>query len=77
MLKLQIDHEFMSRTWWESGGQRLWDAVSDGLGSVVLEDDIARSWLDQASRLPGWNEGPEFAPHPIAASSVGDDDPEL
>ena len=77
MLKLAIDHEFESRTWWESGGQALWDAISDGSGSVVLEDDIARSWMDQASRLPGWNEGHEYAPHPIAAASFGEDEPEL
>ena len=77
MLKLSIDHEFVSRTWWESGGEGLWDAVSDGAGSVVLEDDIARSWLEQASRLPGWSDGHEYAPHPIAASSLSDDDPDL
>jgi hypothetical protein len=77
MLKLAIDHEFESRTWWESGGQRLWDAISDGSGSVVLEDDIARSWMEQASRLPGWNEGHEYAPHPIAAAAFGEDEPEL
>lgn len=77
MIKLAIDHEFASRTWWESGGQRLWDAISDGLGSVVLEDDIARSWLEQASRLPGWDDGPEYAPHPITSGAVGEDDPDL
>jgi hypothetical protein len=77
VLKLSIDHEFPSRTWWQSGGQGLWDAISDGLGSVVLEDDIGRSWLAQASALPGWNEGPEYAPHPIASSPVGEDEPEL
>ena len=77
MTKLAIDHEFASRTWWENGGQRLWEAISDGLGSVLLEDDIARSWLEQASRLPGWDEGLEYAPHPIASGSVAEDDPEL
>ncbi|HVH05079.1 MAG TPA: hypothetical protein VNE71_03665 [Myxococcota bacterium] len=77
MLKLAIDHEFESRTWWQSGGQALWDAISDGAGSVVLEDAIARSWLEQAGRLPGWNEGHEYAPHPIAAAAFGDDEPEL
>ncbi len=77
MLKLAIDHEFESRTWWESGGQALWDAISDGSGSVVLEDAIARSWMEQASRLPGWSEGHEYAPHPIAAAAFGEDEPEL
>lgn len=43
-------------------------------GSVVLEEPLARSWLEQASQLPGWNEGPEFAPHPIAVATVNDDE---
>jgi hypothetical protein len=77
MWKLSIDHEFAGRTWWESGGRALWDAVSDGLGSVVLEEDVARSWLAQASGLPGWDEGREYAPHPIAATPLREDDPDL
>lgn len=76
MLKLSIDHEFPGRTWWESGGQALWDAVCDELGggSVVLEEDVARSWLAQASLVPGWDEGHAYAPHPIAASPVAEED---
>lgn len=77
MLKLAIDHEFGSRTWWQSGGQSLWDAISDGAGAVVLEDDIARSWLRQAAEIPGWADGHDFAPHPVAAVPFGDDEPEL
>jgi len=77
MRKLQIDHEFPSRTWWRSGGQALWDAISDGAGGVVVEDDLAASWLEQASRLPGWSDGHEYAPHPIACLPVGADDADL
>jgi hypothetical protein len=77
MLRLSIDHEFRSRTWWESGGRALWEAIAEELGgsSVVLEDDVAQSWLQQAGRIPGWNDGHEYAPHPIATSPVGEDDP--
>lgn len=78
MTKLQIDFEHPSRTWWEAGGQDLWDGIIEepGASSVVLDDDIAASWLAQASQLEGWNGGPEFAPNPIAARSLADDDPE-
>jgi hypothetical protein len=39
MVKLAIDFEFTSRTWWESGGQEMWDAVCEGFdGSGVLMD---------------------------------------
>lgn len=78
MVKLQIDFEHPSRTWWEAGGQDLWDGIVEepGASSVVLDDDLAASWLAQASRLEGWDGGPEFAPHPIASSVLADDDPD-
>jgi hypothetical protein len=78
MVKLSIDFEHASRTWWEAGGQSLWESIVEELGasSVVLDDDIAHSWLAQAQQIPGWSAGPEFAPHPIAARSLSDDDPE-
>jgi len=78
MIRLAVDYEHPSRLWWESGGQELWDGLLSGLEdtSVVLDDDIAESWLAEASRVPGWDAGPEFAPHPIAARSLADDDPE-
>jgi hypothetical protein len=78
MLKLSVDFEHPSRTWWESGGQELWDGVTEGFGetSVILEDHLAESWLAEARRIPGWEGGPEWAPHPIGVSPVADDDPE-
>ena len=79
MKRLAIDYEFSSRLWWESGGQDLWDAVTGGLegGGVVIDDDLAASWLDQARAIPGWNDGADYAPHPVRASTVGDDEVEL
>jgi hypothetical protein len=77
--RLAIDFEFSSRTWWESGGQELWNAVTesfDGSG-VIVDDDLAASWLAQASAIAGWDEGPEYAPHPVRASAVDEDDESL
>ena len=78
MIKLAIDFEHPSRQWWDSGGQELWDGIVEEMGasSVVTDDDIARSWLAQASALPGWDGGPEFAPHPIQSRSLEDDHPD-
>jgi len=78
VVKLSIDFEHPSRVWWEAGGQALWDALTGGFEetSVVVDDDVAASWLAEAARLPGWDGGPDFAPHPIAAQTLADDDPD-
>jgi len=77
--RLAIDFEFSSRTWWDSGGQELWDAVTEGFdgSGVVVDDDLADSWVAQARAIPGWDEGAEYAPHPIRVSTVDEDDEAL
>jgi hypothetical protein len=79
VVKLSIDYEFPSRTWWESGGQELWDAITEAFdpNRVVLDDALAESWLADARKIPGWDAGPEYAPHPVAAVTLADDDEEL
>jgi hypothetical protein len=79
MKKLSIDFEFSSRAWWENGGQALWDALTEGFdGSrVIVDDDLAASWLVQAGAIAGWNDGAEYAPHPIRASELSEDELEL
>jgi len=74
--RLAIDFEFSSRTWWENGGQELWEAVTEGFdgSGVVVDDDLAESWLIQARGVPGWDEGPEYAPHPVRIAEVDEDD---
>ena len=39
-----------------------------------LEESIAESWLREAAKLPGWNDGPEYAPHPVAPAEVNEDE---
>ena len=78
-MRLAIDFEFSSRTWWEAGGQELWDALTeafDGSG-VVVDEDLARSWLTQARVIEGWDDGAEYAPHLIRLSPIDDDDEEF
>ncbi len=77
LVKLAIDYEFASRVWWQAGGQELWDAVNDGAQAVLLDEDIAHSWLAQAAAISGWNQGPDYAPHPITVSPVDEEDAAL
>lgn len=72
MIRLSVDFENTSTTWWEEGGRELWEGITEGFdgSSVVLEESLAESWLDSARKIPGWDDGPEFAPHPVAAAEV-------
>jgi hypothetical protein len=74
--RLAIDFEFSSRTWWESGGQELWEAVTEGFdgSGVVVDDDLADSWLAQARTLDGWDDGAEYAPHPVRISAIDEEE---
>jgi hypothetical protein len=76
MLRLSIDFEFSSQTWWEQGGRGLWEGIAEGFdgSSLVLDEALAESWLSQARAIPGWDEGPDYAPHPIAVSPVDEDE---
>ncbi len=75
LLRLAVDFEHPDRTWWEAGGRELWEAITEGFGenAVVLDSQVAESWLAEARRVEGWDGGPEHAPHPIAASPVEGD----
>jgi hypothetical protein len=77
MLRLAVDFEHPSREWWQNGGQELWDGITEGFeeSSVVLEESLAESWLAEARRIPGWDAGPEYAPHPIRVAAVDPDEP--
>jgi len=76
MIRLAIDFEHPDRTWWEAGGQELWEGITGGddESAVLLDDDIAASWLAEAGRLPGWEGGPDYAPHPITSRTVDPDE---
>ena len=76
MIKLAIDFENPGTEWWESGGRELWGAITEGFESneVAVDESIADSWLVQAARIPGWQDGPEFAPHPICLKQIDEDE---
>lgn len=76
VLKLLVDFENPGETWWESGGRDLWESLLGGFdeSAVVVDESIARSWLAEAARIPGWDGGPEYAPHPVRVTEVAEDE---
>ncbi len=75
-VKLAIDYENPARLWWRTGGLELWEGVAEAADAshVIVETSIAESWLAEAARLPGWDDGPEYAPHPVTRSEVDPDE---
>jgi hypothetical protein len=76
MVKLAIDFENPSPKWWDGGGCDLWDAILEGFdnNSVVVDRGIADSWLAEAAKLPGWDGGSEYSPHPICIKEIDEDE---
>ena len=76
MVRLAVDFENPSPERWSSGGQDLWDALVEAFDGnhVVVEQSLADSWLLEAAKLPGWEGGPEWAPHPICLKDINDDE---
>ena len=72
MIRLSVDFENTSTTWWEQGGRELWEGITEGFdgNSVVVEENLAESWLETARKIPGWEDGPAYAPNPITAAEV-------
>jgi hypothetical protein len=75
LVRLAIDYEHPGRRWWEGGGQDLWDGLLESPGDkdVVVDEALARSWVAQAEAIEGWNDGPEYAPHPVVVQSMDED----
>jgi hypothetical protein len=76
MVRLAIDFENPCREWWEYGGQELWDGLLEGFeeNDVVLDESVAQSVLVRAAAIPGWDDGPEYAPHPLIVKPVDEDE---
>jgi len=76
LVKLAIDFECPAPLWWKSGGRALWETLLESFdnSSVVVEESIARSWLAQAARIPGWEGGPEYAPCPVLLKPIEEDE---
>jgi len=76
MVRLAIDFENSSEQWWENGGRELWESLLEGFDNndVILSEDIAESVIREAAKIPGWEGGPEYAPHPLCTKDVAEDE---
>jgi hypothetical protein len=76
MIRLAIDFENPAPEWWENGGRDLWESIVEGFDNndVLLDESIAQSWLSQAAQLPGWGDGPDYAPHPVRLQEIDEDE---
>ncbi len=76
LVRLAIDFENTCKDWWDAGGRELWEGVAEApdASQVVVDAELARSWLEQARAIPGWDDGPEFAPNPVCQREVADDE---
>lgn len=76
LVRLGIDFENPSKDWWEHGGRDLWEGIAEdaAASSTVIDESLARSWLAEAALIPGWDGGPEYAPHPVHLSDVDEDE---
>ncbi|MCH7866440.1 MAG: MGMT family protein [Myxococcales bacterium] len=76
MIKLAIDFDCPSPSWWDDGGRDLWESILEGFDNndVLLDKSIAESWLSTAAAVPGWDDGPEHAPHPIRLKEIDEDE---
>ena len=41
---------------------------------VVVEESVAESWIAAAENIPGWDDGHEYAPHPVHVAALEEED---
>ncbi len=75
-VRLAIDFENPAKDWWEGGGRELWESLLEAgdNNDVIVEESIAKSWLAEAEKIPGWSGGPEYSPHPVLLKEVDEDE---
>ena len=76
MVRLGVDYENRAALWWDSGGRDLWESLLEGFDNneVILDEPVAESVLARCAEIPGWNDGPEYAPHPICVKPIDEDE---
>lgn len=70
---LMIDWENNAEEWWEAAGKnfdifepRISEWINKGSSpELLVSEEEGNKFLDAARTLPGWNDGPEYAPNPV------------
>lgn len=61
--RVKIDHECPASEWWAALRASCPRHALLDPGTVATR--LARHEIDAITRLPGWNDGPEYARHPL------------
>lgn len=78
---VRVDEENNAETWWTAARastdapEAIRPILSTGASRVVVpyaEDATVRAWCEA---LPGWNDGPAHAPHPLVLAKAGSKEP--
>lgn len=82
MKRISVDYENNANAWWEDARQQLDQAPANvrarlmplleplGPAQIDVADSTAEAIVDWAESLEGWDDGPDYAPHPLLAQDV-------
>lgn len=82
-IKVTIDPENNAEIWWNNGGHELWAKFFGdpmGVNEGVLSAQMYHDFFKRAQQIPGFINGPEYAPTPFMVDCdhnwlAGDTDP--
>jgi hypothetical protein len=66
--RIAVDYENNAEEWWnaaktdQNAPEAFAPLLADNADEVTVSDDEADEIIAWASGLPGWNDGPEYAP---------------
>lgn len=65
--RLMVDYENAAETWWTEGGHDLWEKYGGSMrdDEIEMTDAEAARFFEEAQRIPGWEDGPSYAPNPV------------
>jgi hypothetical protein len=71
MKRISVDWEFAAEDWWMAAQTdqhtpaAFAPMLADNTDSITVSDDEADQIIAWATNLPGWDDGPEYAVHPL------------
>jgi hypothetical protein len=76
-VRVQVDEENSGEAWWTAADQKAGECFAFGNTLLEVRGHMHESvlvpvwWLEQARALPGWSDGPTYAPHPLIVHGTG------